>query len=208
LAGATITQPLSLKDAASPTAEGITSLIAEAEAERSAQRPSTFIPGLRGDLFELDFHIERLAVAFDRIREKHGLAVAREEEAAWRARAARGRDKYPRLAAEIADLLGRVAANDVEPRPCLRLVEHVARGLSPIDGLSITGGVRLLALEPRAAEMGERFWPPMTERVLNVLPDAVVEAMKRTGEESRCTTEAVIAAHAANAGKATKKLPA
>jgi hypothetical protein len=196
---------------------------AGAEARTKARDPLTAeqeVTAARMQETDAAFREERLTVAVERLKQKHELAVTCEREQARKAEIAATeaerdqlveelKEKYPRLAGELAALLGRIEANNERCRKHhLTLVEYRARGLGPSDVHFLTAAVRLPALEGRAHAMGERFWPPAPERIGNVLPDSIVEAMARAGEESRRTTEAGRALRAANEGRSTKRLPA
>jgi hypothetical protein len=168
------------------------------------------VPASRAEETEATFREERITAAIERLKQRHELAVSREEEATRRAEieiikserdalAEELRDKYPRLAAEIADLLSRVRANDTRAS-----AHHL--GLS--DGHYLAARVRLPALEPQAAAMGERFWPPPSPDMSVVLPPALVDSMAKAGADARATTEAGLAMRARNAGHSTKRLPA
>jgi hypothetical protein len=72
---------------------------------------------------DASFREERITVAIERLKQRHEFAVAREKELARladRDAAERERDqlveelkeRYPQLAGELADLLGRIKAND------------------------------------------------------------------------------------------------
>jgi hypothetical protein len=119
------------------------------------------------------------------------------------------KERYPVLARELADLLGRIKANNERCRQhYLPLVEHVARGMRPTDVNFLTAAVRLPNLDNHAAGMGIRYWPPTPPPIsaADVLPPHVIEGMRLAGEEARRTTEAGLALHEANRGKSTKRL--
>ena len=130
----------------------------------------------RQDSSDLEFTIQRLTVAIDRLKAKHAAAVAQEEEAKRAALHAEVvgerdalvsevRERYPTLTGELADLFGRVRDNDKRTQALgLPRVEAVARNIPPHGYLangSIVGwlvdSVRLPAFDPRKATMGDDF---------------------------------------------------
>jgi hypothetical protein len=197
---------------------------AGAEARTKARDPLTAeheVTAARMQENDASFRMERLTTAVDRLKQRHEHAVAHEKEMARKAEVAEAekerdqlaeelKERYPVLARELADLLGRIKTNNERCRAhYLPLVEHRARGMHSTDVNFLTAAVRLPDLDNHAAEMGLRYWPPSAPQVaaLDVLPPHVVEAMARAGEESRRTTEAGRASHEANRGKSTKRLP-
>jgi hypothetical protein len=169
------------------TAAEIASLISEVEADlvltraagdearTKARDPLTAeheVTAARMQEIDASFRAERLTVGVNRLKQKHELALVCEREQARKAEVAEIeaerdqlvvelRERYPVLARELADLLGRIKASDERCRKhYLPLVEYRARGLGPSDVNFLTAAVRLPALEGRADAMGERFWPP------------------------------------------------
>jgi hypothetical protein len=195
------------------------------EARARARDPLTAeheVTAARMQETDASFRIERLTTALDRLKQRHEFTVAREKELARQAEVAAAekdrdqlaeelRRRYPVLARELADLLGRIKASDERCRHHhLPLVEHVARGMRASDSGYLTAMVRLPPFDFQAQGLGASIWPPREtwKPPAEVLPPAVVEAMARAGKESRRTTEAGRVLRAANEGKSTKRLPA
>jgi hypothetical protein len=198
---------------------------ASAEARARARDPLTAeheVVAARMQENDASFRMERLTTALDRLRQRHEHVVAHEKELARKAEIAAAekerdqlaeelRDRYPVLARELADLLGRIKASNERCRKhYLPLVEHVARGMRVSDSGYLTAMVRLPPFDFQAQGLGASIWPSreIWKPPAEVLPPAVVEAMARAGEESRRTTEAGKALRAANEGRSTKRLPA
>ena len=97
---------------------------------------------------DCSFRIERLSTAIERLKQRHEFAVGNEKELARQAELAEVeaerdalaqelKEKYPRLAGELADLLERIKKNNDRCRAhFLPLVEHKARGMRPSDSAS------------------------------------------------------------------------
>jgi hypothetical protein len=154
------------------------------------------VPGARGDAFDAEFRAERLAVALDHLRSKHEAAAARARDAERDAEVARvtaERDelaedlkaRYPALVAELADLLTRIRASNVDcGRFGLTDVETTARGPMASDSPSLIRGCRLVNFS-----LQERFpiWPPSDHQ-------ASVVQLRQMGEAVSAARRAAAAA--------------
>lgn len=203
-------------DAIAQTLRAVRTALVEAQAELNSTRETAFDPSTsivaasraREHVDNLEFRLERLLVASDRLTARHQDATSREAAKAREAHkyevsqqrdafVTRLRNEYPPLATALVDLLSEMTALDAE---CTRIgvptVEMLARSWDsrPNGGqvFPLAVAVQLPALQAGAPAL----WPPaQTHRPVGLTPamlasaHAAGENMRNTGERVRTALE-------------------
>lgn len=192
-------------DAIAQTLRAVRGALVETQSELNQTRETAFDPSTsivaasraREHVDNLEFRLERLLVASDRLTARHQDATSREAAKAREAHkyevsqqrdafVTRLRDEYPQLATSLVDLLSEMTALDAE---CTRIgvptVEMLARGWDarPNGGqvFPLAVAVQLPSLQAGAPAL----WPPaQTHRPVGMTA-AMLASAHLTGEHMR-----------------------